>query len=98
MDKNKSSKKIRKSGLITGIIVGTAVGSVFSLLFAPDKGKNTRQRLSVKSKVLLKKGATETKGLFGYLRKKWDILQNKKKELKIRFSGKEKEDVSSSEK
>ena len=40
-------KKKRKS-LITGVIVGGAVGSVISLLFAPKKGAETRASVSKK--------------------------------------------------
>lgn len=43
----------RRGGLITGIIVGGAVGSVASLLFAPKKGSETRADISEKSKELL---------------------------------------------
>jgi len=37
--------KSNRKSIFTGIIVGGAIGSVLSLLFAPDKGKNTRKKL-----------------------------------------------------
>lgn len=34
------------SGFITGLFLGAAAGTVIGLLYAPDKGINTRDRLS----------------------------------------------------
>jgi len=52
------TKKGKKS-LITGIIVGGAVGSVLSLLFAPRKGSETREKVYKTSKDLYKDGRTK---------------------------------------
>jgi len=41
-------EKKSSNGLLTGIIVGGAVGSVISLLFATDKGRKTSKSLSRK--------------------------------------------------
>lgn len=49
----------RKGSLFTGIIVGGAVGSVLSLLFAPDKGENTRAKIAKKSQDLINEGKTK---------------------------------------
>ncbi len=38
----------KTSGLLTGIIVGGAVGSVISLLFATDKGRKTGKHFTRK--------------------------------------------------
>ncbi|MCK5460870.1 YtxH domain-containing protein [Candidatus Gracilibacteria bacterium] len=58
--KNDNDKKSKDSkSLITGIVVGGAVGSVLSLLFAPDKGKNTRKIVGKKGKELYEKGKTK---------------------------------------
>lgn len=46
-DQDKKSKS-----LITGLIVGGAVGSVLSLLFAPDPGQATRKKAASKGKWL----------------------------------------------
>ncbi len=60
MDSEKQPEKIKKrrGSLITGIIVGGAVGSVLSLLFAPDKGVNTRKKVSEKGKTMFSTGKT----------------------------------------
>lgn len=52
-------KKKGRFSLITGIVVGGAVGSVISLLFAPDKGVQTRKKVSKKGKELYAKGKTK---------------------------------------
>lgn len=58
--KGDNDKKCKGSkSLITGIVVGGAVGSVLSLLFAPDKGENTRKIVGKKGKELYEKGKTK---------------------------------------
>jgi gas vesicle protein len=47
----------KDSSTLLGILAGTAIGATLGILFAPDKGSNTRQRiadeaLSVKDTVL----------------------------------------------
>lgn len=44
--KDKTTEQVAKKqhGIITGILVGGAIGSVLSLLFAPQKGSKTRQQ------------------------------------------------------
>ena len=36
----------KSSGFIVGLISGAAIGSTIGFLFAPDKGENTRDRIS----------------------------------------------------
>jgi|SRR5687768_14484873 gas vesicle protein len=38
-----------KSGAIVGLLAGLAVGAVIGVLFAPDSGKRTRERISDKA-------------------------------------------------
>ncbi len=53
-NKKKTEKK-KKQGLVTGILVGGAVGSVLSLLFAPQKGEKTRKQAADVSKEISSK-------------------------------------------
>ncbi len=56
----KKPKKGKKyGGIITGIVVGGAVGSVASLLFAPKKGSETRAEVAEKGKELFSEGRTK---------------------------------------
>jgi gas vesicle protein len=38
-----------KSGAVAALLAGLAVGAVLGILFAPDSGKNTREKLSDKA-------------------------------------------------
>ena len=44
---------------VLGILAGTAIGAVMGILFAPDKGSNTRQRISDEA-LLAKQKLAET--------------------------------------
>lgn len=45
---NFKSKIMSKGKLITGICIGAAVGAVLGILFAPEKGTDTRKKISQK--------------------------------------------------
>lgn len=51
-------KQKKRKGIIMGLIVGGAIGSVLSVLFAPDKGAQTRKKVSKQGKELFEKGKT----------------------------------------
>lgn len=51
-------EKKKRTGVIMGLIVGGAIGSVLSVLFAPDKGEKTRKKVSKQGKEIYKKGKT----------------------------------------
>ena len=57
--------------MITAIAIGVVAGSVVSLLFAPDAGKNTRKKIA-------KKGDTALKNIKGEFNKaRLDKIKNK---------------------
>ena len=37
-----------KSKLVTGVLAGAAIGAVFGILLAPDKGSETRKKIAKK--------------------------------------------------
>jgi gas vesicle protein len=41
-------KTMSSSKIITGVLIGAAAGAVLGILFAPDKGSDTRKKISKK--------------------------------------------------
>lgn len=66
----------RSSDFITGILSGAALGAAFALLFAPDTGRNTRDRLSYK----LSNYYDELSELIEQLREEKELLVSEAKE------------------
>lgn len=44
--------KMKNKSLLVGVLGGVAVGAVLGILFAPEKGEDTRQKISKKGKDL----------------------------------------------
>ena len=44
---------MKTSNVILGVLAGAAVGAVIGILFAPDSGKNTRDKISRKTEDLV---------------------------------------------
>ena len=64
-----AKKKPGYGGIMTGIIVGGAVGSVVSLLFAPKKGSETRAEVAEKGKELYQEGRSKAEAFLEKYRK-----------------------------
>ena len=47
---------MKNKNLLLGILGGLAIGAVVGILFAPDKGTETRKKIAKKGKDLAKKG------------------------------------------
>ncbi len=71
-------KKVRRSvfKILTGVIVGGAIGSILGLTLAPRKGKDTRKAIREKSLEMFLKGKSE-------LRKDHEMGTIKKTIIKI---------------
>jgi gas vesicle protein len=78
MEKPKVGRKIFR--ILTGVIIGSAVGSILGLTLAPKKGSDTRQYLKDKSmEVFLdSKKALEAKKMGFFKRMLVKILTRKK--------------------
>ena len=69
--------------LISGLLVGAAVGAVLGILFAPDKGTETRKKMAKKAEDLgdeLKNKYSEAKET---LREKFEKINDEKKNVTI---------------
>ena len=55
----RSKKEKKGSGLLTGMIVGGAIGSVASMLFTTEKGGKVRGKMEDKGKELIEEGKTK---------------------------------------
>ena len=80
MKKPKVGKKLFK--LLTGVVVGGAIGSILGLTLAPRKGKETRKMLREKSLEMFLEGKAQIKeGKKVNFLKRWiiNLLTSKKK-------------------
>lgn len=66
----------RSKGFVLGLISGAAIGSAVALLMAPDKGSNTRGRVSYRLNNYLDELASSVQNL----RNKEDLISDAKKE------------------
>lgn len=48
LEKREKENKMSKSNFLSGLLAGAMAGTAIALLYAPDTGKNTRDRLSYK--------------------------------------------------
>jgi gas vesicle protein len=78
----------KQGTFLVGLLTGAAIGTVLGLLYAPDKGSNTRERLSY----LLSKYKNQLEELLKQLQSDAEQATNEAKEesLKVTNDAKEK--------
>lgn len=64
----------RSSKVALGVLGGVAAGALLGILFAPDKGSNTRKKISDKSKDYADDLKTKYDGLLGSVTRKYENL------------------------
>lgn len=67
--------------VLLGVLAGAAAGTILGILFAPDKGTETRRKIAEKGDDLVEEVKVKFNGLVDELSKKMDTLQAKTKEM-----------------
>lgn len=67
--------------MLLGIMAGVAAGAVLGVLFAPDKGTETRRKIAEKSDDYVNDMKTKFNGMMDTLSKKMEDVQNKANDM-----------------
>lgn len=78
--------KERNSGIVLGLLAGAAIGSLLGVLFAPEKGCETRKRVRRKAEELLDEASEQYELLSEKAKKGVDTLKNEYEKYKEKKS------------
>jgi gas vesicle protein len=67
--------------MLLGILAGAAAGAALGVLFAPDKGTETRRKIAEKSDDYVNDMKNKFNGLMDTVAKKMDDVKNKANEM-----------------
>jgi len=70
-----------KSNIFLSVIIGSFIGALFGVLFAPDKGEKTRKQIAQKSDEYSDLVKTEFDDFVKTMRKKYDNALEETEEL-----------------
>lgn len=72
---------MKKSNVILSVIGGLATGALLGILFAPDKGKNTRKKIKDKSMNLKKNIEEDFDNFLQEMEEKYQSVSENAKEI-----------------
>jgi gas vesicle protein len=62
--------------VVVGLLAGIAAGAALGILFAPDKGTNTRKKISRKSEDLMDEFKEKLEGMMEEVTEKFDAVKD----------------------
>ena len=72
---------MKTSKVVLGVLGGVAVGAIAGILFAPDKGTETRKKIMKKGNDLKKDLKNKAEGLYGSVASKYGNVMDDAKEF-----------------